>query len=72
MDIKLSEVEKVIWLQFESDGVPYYKVQLARVLRDYLEPEYSTDKARGDKWNTEQAFKKVSLLESLKSELKRA
>ena len=72
MHIQLSEVDDVLWLQFESDGVPYYKVQLARVMRDYLKPEYEIDKARGDGWNTDQAFRKVSFLTSLKNELKRA
>jgi len=64
--------DNVVWMQFEHEGKPIFKVPLAQCIRDYLEPEYQEDKAGGDGWNASQAFKKLAISKALKSELSRA
>jgi len=73
MKITISEiVDDVVWLQFEHEGKPIYKVPLAQAIRDYIEPQYREDVFRGDGFNTEQAFKKLAIDKALQSELHRA
>ena len=62
----------VIWLSFEADGKKCYRVPLAQVFRDFLEPEFKTDEKNNDKFGTEQSFKKLEILKSLEKELFRA
>ena len=73
MKITIVEIiDDVVWLQFEFEGKAVFKETLASALRGHLAPQYESDKARGDGWNTDQAFRKMKIAESLRAELKRA
>jgi len=74
MEISIRKIENgVIWMVFkDADGKEIFTEPLAAALRRHLQPERDIDRMRGDGWNTEQAFKKLELTESLNSELKRA
>ena len=72
MNITADLEDKINWLTFYHEGQAIYKETLAQALRDCLKPEYEADMARSDGYNTEQAFKKVEILEALRAELKRA
>lgn len=65
-------IDNVVWMQFEHDGRPVFKVPLAQCIRDYLEPACKKDIAKGDGFSTEQAFKKLVISEAFESEIIRA
>jgi hypothetical protein len=67
--------DDVVWVQFNNDGKPIYRVPLAQCLRDYLRPYYDKDVKSGEVKRglaPEQAFEKLRISKALESELMRA
>ena len=65
-------VDGVIWMQFEYQGKPIYKVPLAQSIRDYLDADADLKNCNPDSVAGERAFKKLSISKALESELLRA